>query len=75
MTRFWRSSLLAGMIAGLSLIAATQQPAAHHWSIVVHGGAGVIERPALGPKGDAAYRASLKTATGTCTWPTAVLGM
>ena len=42
---------------------AAQQPATHHWTIVVHGGAGVIERPALGPKGDAAYRASLKTAT------------
>ena len=33
---------------------------AHKWTIVVHGGAGVIERPALGPKGDAAYRASLQ---------------
>lgn len=40
--------------------AAGQQPAgAHQWTIVVHGGAGVIERPALGPKGDADYRASL----------------
>jgi beta-aspartyl-peptidase (threonine type) len=30
----------------------------HPWTIVVHGGAGVIERAALGPEGDAAYRAS-----------------
>jgi beta-aspartyl-peptidase (threonine type) len=30
-----------------------------HWTIVVHGGAGVIERAALGPKGDADYRAGL----------------
>src|SRR5580692_2837385 len=41
--------------------AATGQP--HHWTIVVHGGAGVIERAALGPKGDADYRAGLTTAT------------
>jgi beta-aspartyl-peptidase (threonine type) len=39
------------------------QQTAHHWSIVVHGGAGVIERSALGPKGDAAYRTSLRAAT------------
>jgi beta-aspartyl-peptidase (threonine type) len=35
----------------------------HHWTIVVHGGAGVIERAALGPKGDADYRAGLTAAT------------
>ena len=38
------------------------EQAAHHWSIVVHGGAGVIARTALGPKGDADYRASLAQA-------------
>ena len=32
---------------------------AGHWAIAVHGGAGDIERAKLGPKGDAAYRASL----------------
>lgn len=37
-------------------VAATQ---AHKWTIVVHGGAGDIERSALGEKGDAAYRAAL----------------
>ena len=31
----------------------------HPWTIVMHGGVGVIERAALGPEGDAAYRASL----------------
>ena len=56
-------SLLAGMLAGALVAAGAQQPAAHHWSIVVHGGAGVIERSALGPKGDADYRASLAAAT------------
>ena len=31
----------------------------HHWAIVVHGGAGVIERSKLGPEGDKAYREGL----------------
>jgi len=53
--------ILSCMVAGVTApLAAQQQAAVHHWSIVVHGGAGVIERPALGPKGDAAYRESLK---------------
>jgi len=51
-----------GMAAG-AVVAGPAQQSTHRWSIVVHGGAGVIERPALGPKGDAAYRASLTTAT------------
>jgi beta-aspartyl-peptidase (threonine type) len=55
--------LLAGIMAGAFVAAGAQQPAVHHWSIVVHGGAGVIERSALGPKGDLDYRASLKVAT------------
>lgn len=44
------------------MVAATahaQQPQAHHWAIVVHGGAGDIDRAKLGPEGDKAYRASL----------------
>jgi beta-aspartyl-peptidase (threonine type) len=49
------------MLATLTGTAQPQQ-SAHHWSIVVHGGAGVIARPELGPKGEAAYRASLKIA-------------
>ena len=36
-----------------------QQPQADHWAIVVHGGAGDIDRAKLGPEGDKAYRASL----------------
>ena len=44
-----------------AVAAGAQQPA-HHWAIVVHGGAGVIERSALGPEGDKAYRASLARA-------------
>jgi beta-aspartyl-peptidase (threonine type) len=50
------------MVAAAAVSLAAQQAGsapAHHWTIVVHGGAGVIERVALGPEGDAAYRASL----------------
>ncbi len=65
-----RVCVLAGMVAGAAVSMAGQEPvvqpvgqAAPHWTIVVHGGAGVIERSALTPAGDAAYRASLATAT------------
>ena len=49
------------VVASLAGVAQAPQPA-HHWSIVVHGGAGVIARTALGPNGDKAYRASLAEA-------------
>lgn len=55
--------LVAGLIAGFAASAHAQQ-ATHHWAIVVHGGAGVIERSALGPKAEADYRASLEQAVG-----------
>ena len=51
--------------AALCLFAAltTQaQPSPHKWSIVVHGGAGVIERKSMTPETEAAYRAAMKTA-------------
>ncbi|MGD0730102.1 MAG: isoaspartyl peptidase/L-asparaginase [Terracidiphilus sp.] len=47
----------------LTALAAQAQQSPRHWSIVVHGGAGVIERSALTPAADAAYRASLTQAT------------
>jgi beta-aspartyl-peptidase (threonine type) len=55
--------MFAGAFALVALAGVAQAPQpAHHWSIVVHGGAGVIARTALGPNGDAAYRASLAQA-------------
>ena len=39
-----------------------QQPPVHHWAIVLHGGAGVIERATMNPKTEAAYRAGLTEA-------------
>jgi beta-aspartyl-peptidase (threonine type) len=55
--------LFAGvfMVAALASVAQAPHPAGH-WAIVVHGGAGVIERSKLGPEGEAAYRASLAKA-------------
>ena len=50
------------MMMAATAVPAQQPPAAHRWAIVVHGGAGVIERSQLGPEGDAAYRAGLKQA-------------
>jgi beta-aspartyl-peptidase (threonine type) len=67
-----------GMIAGAAIAAATAQQAmavqapvqgqgqgpgpAHKWALVLHGGAGVIERATMDAKMEAAYRASLKQA-------------
>ncbi len=39
-----------------------QTRAAHQWAIVLHGGAGVIERATMNAKTEAAYRASLQQA-------------
>jgi beta-aspartyl-peptidase (threonine type) len=58
--------MLAGMAVGAIAPMAAQQAAsqpAPHWSIVVHGGAGVITGDDLGPAAQAAYRASLAKAT------------
>ena len=60
-----RNSVLShGIKLALLTLAGTawaQQPA-HHWAIVLHGGAGVIERSKLGPEGDSKYRAGLQRA-------------
>ena len=51
------------MVTTLAAAASAQQPTAHHWAIVLHGGAGVIERATMNPTTEAAYRASLAQAT------------
>lgn len=56
---------LLGIFALIAMPFAVGAQQQHHWAIVVHGGAGVIERSAMGPAGDAAYRASLKQAAET----------
>jgi beta-aspartyl-peptidase (threonine type) len=50
------------MVTTLASTAAAQQPVARHWAIVLHGGAGIIERRTMDLKTEAAYRASLTQA-------------
>ncbi len=45
-------------VAGAAAQSMQQKPQGH-WAIVVHGGAGDIDRARLGPEGDKAYRAAL----------------
>jgi L-asparaginase / beta-aspartyl-peptidase len=51
-----------GMFA-IVVAAQTPQPPVHHWAIVVHGGAGVIERATMKPETETAYRAAITKAT------------
>ena len=55
----------AGVLLATSLVVPAQQPPAHHWAIVIHGGAGVIERATMSPETEAAYRAALSQAAQT----------
>jgi beta-aspartyl-peptidase (threonine type) len=48
---------------GSMLAQQSSNPAAGHWAIEVHGGAGVIQRSSLSAEAAAAYRASLAQAT------------
>ena len=66
--------MLRALLAPAALLAVTlpvmaqtasQTSAPHKWSIVVHGGAGVIERKDMPPATEAAYRAAMKTAIET----------
>ena len=52
------------VIGGLMIAAAAtaQQPAAHRWAIVLHGGAVVIERATMSAESEKAYRASMTRA-------------
>lgn len=52
---------------GMAMSAAgnAQAPGQHKWAVVLHGGAGVIERSSMTPQAEAAYRAGIKTALDT----------
>lgn len=56
-------ALLALALLALSACATAPEPAPR-WSIVVHGGAGVIERASLTPELEAQYRAAMNRALG-----------
>ena len=57
-----RMLVCAVLFAAALPMAAGQQQATHHWAIVLHGGAGIIERRTMDPRTEAAYRASLTQA-------------
>ena len=50
------------MAIGIAGTISAQQPAAHRWAIVLHGGAGVIERATMKQETEKAYRASMAKA-------------
>lgn len=53
---------MGAAMATVAMTGASAQPAAQKWAIVLHGGAGIINRSTLDPKTEAAYRASLAEA-------------
>jgi beta-aspartyl-peptidase (threonine type) len=61
------ATLLAGTSAMTrtdSVLAAAKAPERQHsWAVVLHGGAGVIERKSMSAETEASYRASLKAST------------
>jgi beta-aspartyl-peptidase (threonine type) len=64
-----RMRILIGLLAGLTAMVGVSQQAAlttkapaGKWAIVMHGGAGVIERTSMTPERDKAYRAGLDEA-------------
>ena len=56
-----RGPVCGAVLLGMASVAGVAQQQ-HHWAIVVHGGAGVIEKSALGPEGDRVYREGLDRA-------------
>jgi len=62
--RILTATLTATLWAGLAASAGLAQDAAR-WAIVVHGGAGVIERESMTAETEAAYRAALEAALET----------
>src|SRR3984885_11030172 len=52
--------VLAGM--AMSAVGNAQAPVQHKWAVVLHGGAGVIERSSMTPQAEASYRAGIRAA-------------
>jgi L-asparaginase / beta-aspartyl-peptidase len=59
-----KRGIVATLIALSAVMAARAQQAKTqgHWAMVLHGGAGIIERASMNPQTEAAYRASLQEA-------------
>jgi beta-aspartyl-peptidase (threonine type) len=61
--RVWGLVAMAAGAPGFLFAQQPSSPAAGHWAIELHGGAGVIQRSAMSPAAEASYRASLARAT------------
>ncbi|MGA0608066.1 isoaspartyl peptidase/L-asparaginase family protein [Phenylobacterium sp. VNQ135] len=59
-----RSKVLGAVLAAVMVTMAGQAAAKPKWAIVVHGGAGVIERQDLSPEQDKAYRDAMAKVAG-----------
>ena len=54
---------VCGRLGGQAQVSAhPAEPASHKWAVVVHGGAGVIERSSMTPEREAQYRAGIQEA-------------
>ncbi|MHA6288240.1 isoaspartyl peptidase/L-asparaginase family protein [Maricaulis sp. CAU 1757] len=62
MTRFILSAAVALGALGAAASSAAEAQIPVDWSLVIHGGAGVIERDAMTPERDAEYRAAMHAA-------------
>ena len=62
MKLWWMRVVMVGAM-GISVAGRAQtQGQQHKWAVVLHGGAGVIERSSMTPEAEAEYRAGIKTA-------------
>lgn len=57
--------IIALVVLGIFALAATPALARPEWALVIHGGAGVIERNQMSPQAEAAYRAAMERAAAT----------
>lgn len=57
-----RNGFLLGAVLAMASMTSWGQQGTHKWAIVVHGGAGVIDRGSMSPQTEAAYRAGMKEA-------------
>ena len=57
-----KHTFVAALLIAASAITAQAQTQPHQWAVVLHGGAGVIERSSMTPEAERQYRAGLKEA-------------
>ncbi len=60
--RMWPMAMLAAMAMTVLNTAQAQNAPQHKWAVVLHGGAGVIERNSMTPEAENSYRAGITAA-------------